>query len=238
MLVQSMTFAEAYRELDRDRENLTRWWKTQVDRLRRQMIKRDRTAFPVAYSYDYTTPRHIRYLVNAVIGDKRLKSFLTVCVALQGKTVYMAWFYDDREVRPMVMLPHMWQRYAERMQFDDDHKHLVQKFFLRNFSGCGTKNQKVVSRTVRYNGEDHLSLCMDDGVLLGRLDGDIFVAKTFITYEMSCGRQEEEFTRLQHSIHSPSLTVPQYMRHLPVPELQGITIPKKLLDKINKKTEI
>ena len=238
MLVQSMTFAEAYRELDRDRENLTRWWKTQVDRLRRMMIKKDRTAFPVGCGYDHTTPRHIRYLVNAFIGDKRLKSFHTVCVALQGKTVYMAWFYDDREVPKMVMLPHMWQRYAERMQFDLDHKHLVQKFFCRNFRGSGTTNQELVARTVRYNGEDHLALCMNDGVLLGRLDGDIFVAKTFITYEMSCGRQEEEFTRLQHSIHSPSLKVPLYMRHLPVPELQGITIPKKLLDKINKKTEL
>ena len=235
MLVQSMTFAEVYRELDRDRENLARWWKTQVDRLRRQMIKRDRTAFPVGCGYDHTTPRHIRYLVNAVIGDKRLKSFLTVCVALQDKTVYMAWFYDNNEVRPMVMLPHMWQRYAERMQFDEDHKTLVHKFFLRNFCGCGTRNKEVVSRSVRYNGEDHLAFCVDDGVLLGRLEGDIFVVKTFITYEMSCGRQEEEFTRLQHSIHSPSLTVPQYMRHLPVPELQGITIPKKLLDKIKQK---
>lgn len=238
MLVQSMTFAEAYRELDRDRENLVRWWKTQVDRLRRLMIKKDRTAFPVGCCYDHTTPRHIRYLVNAFIGDKRLKSLITVCVALQGKTVYMARFYDDREVRPMVMLPHMWQRYAERMQFDEDHKRLVQKFFFRNFCGCGTRNQEVVSRSVRYNGEDHLTFCVDDGVLLGRMDGDIFVVKTFITYEMSCGRQEEEFTRLQHAIYSPGLKVHPYYRYLPLPELQGITIPKKLLDKINKKTEI
>ena len=230
-----MTHEEAYRELDRDRENLARWWKTQVDRLRRLMIKKDRTAFPVAYSYDYTTPRHIRYLVNAVIGDKRLKSFLTVCVALQGKTVYMMWFYDDNEVRPMVMLPHMWQRYAERMQFDEDHKNLVHKFFLRNFCGCGTRNQKVVSRSVRYNGEDHLAFCVDDGVLLGRMEGDIFVVKTFITYEMSCGRQEEEFTRLQHSIHSPSLTLHPYYRYLPTPDI--MPVPKKLIDKLQKKTK-
>lgn len=233
MLVQSMTFAEVYRELDRDRENLARWWKTQVDRLRRQMIKKDRTAFPVAYSYDYTTPRHIRYMVNAVIGDKRLKSFLTVCVALQDKTVYMAWFYDDNEVRPMVMLPHMWQRYAERMQFDEDHKNLVHKFFLRNFCGCGTRNKEVVSRSVRYNGEDHLTFCVDDGVLLGRMEGDIFIVKTFITYEMSCGRQEEEFTRLQHAIYSPGLKVHPYYRYLPLPDAPAI--PKKLLDKIKQK---
>lgn len=235
MLVQSMTFAEVYRELDRDRENLVRWWKTQVDRLRRIMIKKDRTAFPVAYGYDYTTPRHIRYLINVIIGDKRLKSFHHVCVALQGKTVYLAWLYDDSDMRPMVMLPHMWQRYAERMQFDEDHKHLVQKFFCRNFSGCGTRNQKVVSRSVRYNGEEHLAMCMDDGVLLGRLDGEIFVAKTFITYEMAGTLQREEFNSMQHRRESPALTVPLYMRHLPVPELQGITIPKKLLDKIKQK---
>ena len=236
MLVQSMTFAESYRELDRDRENLARWWKTQVDRLRRQMIKRDRTAFPVGYSYDYTTPRHIRYLVNAFIGDKRLKSFLTVCVALQGKTVYMTWFYDDNEVRPMVMLPHMWQRYAERMQFDEDHKNLVHKFFLRNFCGCGTRNQKVVSRSVRYNGEDHLAFCVDDGVLLGRMEGDIFIVKTFITYEMSCGRQEEEFTRLQQAIYSPGLKVHPYYRYLPTPDI--MPVPKKLIEKLHKKTEL
>ena len=236
MLVQSMTFAEVYRELDRDRENLVRWWKTEVDRLRRLMIKKDRTAFPVGCGYDHTTPRHIRYLINVFIGDKRLKSFLTVCVALQGKTVYMTWFYDDNEVRPMVMLPHMWQRYAERMQFDEDHKNLVHKFFLRNFCGCGTRNQKVVSRSVRYNGEDHLAFCVDDGVLLGRMDGDIFVVKTFITYEMSCGRQEEEFTRLQQAIYSPGLKVHPYYRYLPTPDI--MPVPKKLIEKLQKQATL
>ena len=233
MLVQSMTFAEAYRELDRDRENLTRWWKTQVDRLRRMMIKKDRTAFPVGCGYDHTSSRHIRYLINVFIGDKRLKSFHTVCVALHGKTVYMAWLNDDNKVPKMVMLPHMWERYAERMQFDLDHKHLVQRFFCANFSGCGTKKQEIVARSVRYNGEEHLAFCMNDGVLLGRLEGDIFVAKTFITYEMSCGRQEEEFTRLQHAIHSPSLTLHPYYRYLPTPDI--MPVPKKLLDKIRLK---
>lgn len=231
-----MTFAEAYKELDRDRENLTRWWKTQVDRLRRMMIKKDRTAFPVGCGYDWTSPRHIRYLVNAFIGDKRLKSFYTVCVALQGKTVYMARFYDDRKVPKMVMLPHMWERYAERMHFDEDHKHLVQKFFCRNFDGRGTKKQELVARSVRYNGEDHLAFCVNDGVLLGRLEGDIFVAKTFITYEMSCGRQEEEFTRLHHSIHSPSLTLHPYYRYLPTPDI--MPVPQKLIDKLQKKTDL
>ena len=75
---------------------------------------------------------------------------------------------------------------------------------------------------------------MNDGVLMGRLEGDIFVAKTFITYEMSCGRQEEEFTRLQHSIHSPSLTLHPYYRYLPTPDIMP-AIPKKLLDKIKQK---
>ena len=233
MLVQSMTFAEAYRELDRDRENLCRWRKTQVDRLRRKMIKRDRSEFPVAYGYDWTSPRRIRYLVNVFIGDKRLKWFRTICVAMDGKTVYMAWFYDDHKVRPMVMMPHMWQRYAERMQFDDDHKHLVQKFFCRNFNGCGTRNQEVVSRSVRYNGEEHLSFCVNDGVLLGHLEGDIYVAKTFITYDMCSGLQQETFDSLQHAIDSPILKVHPYYRYLPTPDI--MPVPKKLIDKLQKK---
>ena len=177
-----------------------------------------------------------RYLINVFIGDKRLKSFHTVCVALHGKTVYMAWLNDDNKVPKMVMLPHMWERYAERMQFDLDHKHLVQRFFCANFSGCGTKKQEIVARSVRYNGEEHLAFCMNDGVLLGRLEGDIFVAKTFITYEMSCGRQEEEFTRLQHAIHSPSLTLHPYYRYLPTPDI--MPVPQKLIDKLQKQATL
>lgn len=228
-----MTFAEVYRELARDREAVGRWWQHQVDGLRRQMIKRDRNTFPVGYSFRYTSPRRIRYIFIALIGDKRLKTFHHTCVAHDGMTVYTSWLHDSTMVRPNVMLPHMWQRYAERMGFTETGYDLIGKFFARNFSAAGTRNQDIVARSVRYNGEEHLTVCVNDGVMMGKMDGGIYVAKTFITYEMAYGRQQEEFARIQHEIDSPGLKVHEYYRYLPTPDLPPI--PKAILDKINKK---
>ena len=230
MLVPSMTYEEVYRELDRDHDNLQRWWNHQVDNLHRRMIKRDRTAFPVASCYFHTSPRRIQYLIIALIGDKRLKWFHTICVAIDGKTVYMYWLNTDSEIRRMVMLPHMWQRYKERMQFEETGTDIIRRFFCRNFDGSGTKKQEIVARSVRYNGEEHLSMVVNDGALMGQMEGDIFVARTFITYEMSCGRQQEEFAKLKHDMYSPGLEVHPYYRYLPTPDLPPI--PKKLLEKI------
>ena len=51
----------------------------------------------------------------------------------------------------------------------------------------------MVARSVRYNGEEHLSNCVPDGVMLGQMHDDIFVVKTFITYDMCRGLQQKEF---------------------------------------------
>jgi hypothetical protein len=42
-------------------------------------------------------------------------------------------------------------------------------------------------------GEEHLACCVNDGVLLGQQYGDVFVVRTFITYDMCCGQQQQEF---------------------------------------------
>ena len=39
MLVESMTHAEVYRELDRDRDTATTWWRHHLDTLRRPVLK-------------------------------------------------------------------------------------------------------------------------------------------------------------------------------------------------------
>jgi hypothetical protein len=50
-----------------------------------------------------------------------------------------------------------------------------------------------VGRSVRWNGEDHLSCCVPDGVLLGQMCGSLFIVRTFITYDMCSGLQQQEF---------------------------------------------
>lgn len=52
-----------------------------------------------------------------------------------------------------------------------------------------------MARSVRYLGKPHLSLCMPEGVLLGQVEQPhyLFVARTFITYDMTAGLQAEDF---------------------------------------------
>jgi hypothetical protein len=93
----------------------------------------------------------------------------------------------------MVLTPHMWKRYAERVKVDKHGIELIKHYFLNNPHGKDSDNQKVVGRSVRWNGEDHLSCCVPDGVLLGQQYGWLFVVRTFITYDMTTGMQQAEF---------------------------------------------
>lgn len=190
-----MTHAEVYSELERDRENLTTWWHHQLAAQRRRAMKAQ--SFPLKLWFEYTSTRKIHYLIFTRIFDKRMRTILTGMAAIRreadGMTVYTTWLSHQRLIAPMVILPHAWKRYAERAKVEKTGIDLLKHYFARNPFGKDTDNQKVVGRSVRYNGEDHLSMCVTDGIMLGQMQGSLFVVKTFITYDMTCGRQQREF---------------------------------------------
>lgn len=190
-----MTHAEVYRELERDRENLTTWWHHQLEAQRRRAIKAK--AFPLKLWFEYTSTRKIQYLIFTRIFDKRMRTILTGMVALRreqdGTTAYTTWLSHQRLITPIVILPHAWKRYAERAKVEKKGIDLLKHYFANNPFGKDSDNQNVVGRSVRYNGEEHLSYCVNDGIMLGQQRGDVFVVKTFITYDMTCGRQQQEF---------------------------------------------
>jgi len=195
MIVDSMTHAEVYQELERDREAMTRWWHHNLLNQRRRALKC--TRFPLQLWFEYTSPRKIHYLFFTRIFDKRMKKILTGIAAMRrtsdGMTIYTNWLGTQKLIHPMVLIPHMWKRYAERAKVEKTGIDLVKHYFTHNSHGKDTDNQHVVSRSVRYNGEEHLCNCVNDGVLLGHIVDGIFIVKTFITYDMTCGRQQEEF---------------------------------------------
>ena len=195
MIVETMTHEEVYMELERDREAVTRWWRHQLDDLRRPMLKR--RVFPYHVWREYISPRRNRYLFFSRIFDKRMKAILTGIAVIRrtsdGTTIYTNWLADQKLIAPMVMIPHMWKRYTERTGTDKTGIELIKHYFQKNPHGKDSHNQNVVGRSVRYNGEEHLAHCVTEGVLLGQQQGDIFIVKTFITYDMCCGRQQEEF---------------------------------------------
>ena len=70
-----MTHAEVYKELEREREAVTVWWRHQLDDNRRRALKCRQ--FPFHIWKDYTSTRKNRYLIFSRIFDKRMRAILT-----------------------------------------------------------------------------------------------------------------------------------------------------------------
>lgn len=190
-----MTHEEVYAELARDREVVTMWWRHQLDDNRRRALKC--AQFPLKIWRDYTSTRRNRYVFFSRVYDKRMRRILTGVAVIRhtsdGMTVYTTWLSDQRLISPMVLTPHMWKRYSERAKVGKHGIELVKHYFANNPLGKDTDNQKIVGRSVRWNGEDHLSCCVPDGVLLGQQHGELYIVRTFITYDMTTGLQQQEF---------------------------------------------
>lgn len=195
MIVDSMTNEEVYQELAKERESVTRWWRHQLYDQRRRALKC--TRFPMHIWREYTSAGKNRYVFFSRVFDKRMKIILTGVAVIrhtsEGLTVYTTWLGDQKLIAPMVLTPHMWKRYAERAKVEKHGIELIKHYFLNNPHGKDSDNQRVVGRSVRWNGEDHLSCCVPDGVLLGQEFDKYYLVRTFITYDMTTGMQQAEF---------------------------------------------
>ena len=202
MIVETMTNDEVYEELGREREAVTTWWQHQLAGERRRALKW--RTWPMSIWRDYTSARKNHYLFFSRVFDRKMRTILTGIAVVrrtaEGLTVYTTWLMNQRLISPMVMQPHMWRRYAERTGTDLSGVELIRHYFARNGHGKDSDCQQAVGRSVRYNGEDHLSCCVPEGVLLGQRQGSLFVVRTFITYAMTSGMQEQEFESCRKQI--------------------------------------
>ena len=195
MIVDSMTHEEVYQELEREREAVTTWWRHQLNDQRRRALKCRQ--FPYHIWREYTSTRKNRYVFFSRVFDKHMKTILTGVAVIRhtsdGMTVYTTWLGDQKLISPMVLMPHFWKRYTERAKVEKHGIDLLKHYFMNNPHGKDSDNQRVVGRSVRWNGEDHVSCCVTDGVLLGQQSGRIYIVRTFITYDMCTGLQQQEF---------------------------------------------
>ena len=202
MIVESMTHAEVYKELERERVAVTTWWRHNLWNQRRRVLKS--TRFPLSLWFDYTSARKNRYLFFTRLFDKKMKRILTgVAVPRMmkdGMYVYTSWLADHKLILPMVLMPHMFKRYSERVGVEKSGIDLVKHYFIHNSHGKDTQNNRVMARSVRWNGEEHQACCVNDGVLLGQVVDGIYIVRTFITYEMTSGMQQEEFEHCRAQI--------------------------------------
>ena len=210
-----MTHEEVYQELEREREAVTTWWRHQLTNQRRRALKC--TRFPMHIWKDYTSARKNRYLFFSRVFDKHMKTILTGVAVIRhtsdGLTAYTTWLSDQRLISPMVLTPHMWKRYAERTNIDKHGVELIKHYFANNPYGKDSDNQRVVGRSVRWNGEDHLSSCINDGVLLGQEFDKYYLVRTFITYDMCSGLQQKEFEARRGEILTDEEMYEQAKKH-------------------------
>lgn len=207
MLVESMTTKEIYAELERDRENVTRWVYYQSKKIARQALKC--THFPMSMWMEYTSPRKIRYIIRKVIFTRKAEKSTMLAILVLHQTKYgisvcVSWLsstpYEDK--RPLILYPHMFHRYAERTNSDKQGVELIKQFMERNQTSQGCEDQRIVGRSVRYNGKTHLCYCVNEGIVLGQIEDGAFVGYTFITYDMATGRQKELFEEKKNEIPS------------------------------------
>ena len=202
MIVESMTHAEVYKELECEREAVTTWWRCNLAKQRRRVLKS--THFPLNLWFDYTSARKNRYLFFTRLFDKKMKRILTGIavprLTKDGLYVYTSWLADHKLIFPMVLIPHMFKRYSERVGVEKSGIDLVKHYFIHNSHGKDTRNNRVMAKSVRWNGEDHQACCVNDGVLLGQVVDGIYIVRTFITYDMCGGLQQQEFENCRSQI--------------------------------------
>ena len=190
-----MTDDEVYQELARDRESLTAWWHHKLEAQRRRVVKCSQ--FPMKMWFEHTTPRKNRYIIFTRIFNRKMRGVLTgmavVRLTKDGISVYTTWITGQQLISPMVITPHAFRRYAERMNVQKKGIELIRHYFEHNAHGSDSYNQRVHGRSVRWNGEDHLSCCVSQGVLLGQEFDKYYLVRTFITYDMTTGMQQAEF---------------------------------------------
>ena len=212
-----MTHAEVYAELAKERDAVTRWWRHQLYDQRRRALKCRQ--FPYHIWREYTSTRKNRYLFFSRIFDKKMRKILTGVAVVrhtsEGLTVYTTWLGDQKLISPMVLLPHVWKRYQDpnRGNVQKSGIDLVKHYFINNPHGADSHNQKVVGRSVRWNGEVHQSCCVNDGVLLGQIVDGIYIARTFITYDMCSGLQQKEFEARRGEILTDDEMYEQAKKH-------------------------
>ena len=202
MIVDTMTHEEVYAELEREREAVTTWWTYKLISFRRAVLKAPR--LPLERWVEYQSARRNKYVFYTRIYDRKMRRILTGMSVMrqtkEGLTAYTTWLDHQRLISPMVLTPHMFKRYAERAGVDKSGAELVKHYFMHNAHGCDTQNQRIMARSVRWNGQEHQASCVAQGVLLGQLEGDLFIARTFITYDMTSGLQAQEFARCRRNI--------------------------------------
>lgn len=210
MLLSKMTHEEERQEILKDLPNVERWdqhrWKTYY---RMSLKIKD---FPKYVFTEYVSPRKNRWLVSTKIdGKDSFASTYGVLQILNGLVLHQVFcsMREDRFSTVCTFLPHFFERYRQYNQLDIKGIPLIKQVLKDDISFNVDRTQEISGRK-ELDKDNNVHCCMRQGIGLGyELGYRHYLIKTFVTYEMSRGRQKSIFEATRDDLTRVHNSVPQ-----------------------------
>lgn len=213
MLLPKMTHEEERQEILKDLPNVERWdqhrWKTYY----RMSLKMN--DFPRYVFAEYVSPRKNRWLVSTKIDCKdSFASTYGVLQILNGLVLHQVFcsMKEDRFSTVCTFLPHFFKRYRQYNQLTIKGIPLIKQVLKDDISFNVDRTQEISGRK-ELDKDNNVHCCMRQGIGLGyELGYRHYLIKTFVTYEMSRGRQKNIFEATRDDLVRTRQDVPQRVR--------------------------
>lgn len=205
MIVHTMSETELFKEVTTDLVNAFKYSDAKDQKFRRMVIKS--TRFPVYAHSLYLSPRKNNWIIlfearsKKEIGEESRITFVTYHNSPHGYYAVMVSYLNNRQ-HLIVYPPHFFSRYAERCNIELSGIALITRFFKLNCSYAYQFNN-IPLQADKFVTEIYGSTL--EGVAMGveTIERNVLF-KTFITYDMTKGKQIEAFAeneKIRREIH-------------------------------------
>lgn len=203
MLLDTMTYEEIYREAIDDSRNMVDWASHKMKDIQRASFKARK--FPLVCVMSHTTPRRNRWTGIVIVNRKMRKAGCSHSIAYTSFHAKEGDIYIklspkmNGKMGINIYTPHFFQRVRERMGIDLYGSELAYRYFRWNDAGWFCS---------KPDSDHERCLCTPEGISLGEdLNDNMFLARTFIRYDMSLGWQRDAFGELQKRIDESEHTI-------------------------------
>ena len=191
MVIGNFSDIEARKDIQKDRDELIRFFDSVIERAEYQRKVKKATRFPFTYIATFKSSRGNRYKVLFTPTDKKsgLKNpILSVYTSLEKEEGTYILRYDWVKNNVAIYTPHFFRRYRERFLKDEalSSGEVRDKFLLRN--------QNVTSSSIE-EGED-IGTCKDGYIYIRRKDKHTNICVTFVSPDLLTEEQLKDRTEL------------------------------------------
>lgn len=215
MLLPNMTHEEECKEILKDLPNVERWDKHRWKTYYRMSLKMKE--YPKYVFTEYVSPRKNRWLVSTKItGKDCFCSTFGVLQILNGLVLHQVFssLYEDKYSTVCTFLPHFFDRYRQYNNLDLKGIPLI-KQMLKDDCSFNVDRTQEISGKKELNRDDNVHCCMQQGVGLGyELGHHHYLIKTFVTYDMSRGKQKKIFEAARDDFSNRINSAPPLLKRI------------------------